>query len=165
MFQGLFQQNQVLSELSVSWGCFNVCVGKIVYFPACLRSTIKWGTVMIGQSRDFSCLLTNFPRGRIKKKHCTQPKHSSKKISQLRKDQAQRQIQLPFLSSIFGKFYALQRLCRSKKCKLLRKWEVKKWECYLLFEIEWTVNGSFYSRGYFHSGKIPHENSWEILLG
>ena len=55
--------------------------GKIVYFPACLRSTIKWGTVMIGQSRDFSCLLTNFPRGRIKKKHCTRPKHSSKKIT------------------------------------------------------------------------------------
>ena len=68
------------------------------------------------------------------------------------------------LLSIFGKMLAIQRLCRSEKCKLLRKWEVKKWECYLLFEIEWTVNGSFYSRGYFHSGKIPHENSWEILL-
>ena len=30
---------------------------------------------MIGQSWDFSCLLTNFP-GRIKKKHCARRKHS-----------------------------------------------------------------------------------------
>ena len=54
---------------------------KIALFPCYvfwfvfISAAIKWGTVMIGQSRDFSCLLTNFP-GRIKKKHCARRKHS-----------------------------------------------------------------------------------------
>ena len=54
---------------------------KIALFPCYvfwfvfISAAIKWGTVMIGQSRDFSCLLTNFPC-RIKKKHCARRKHS-----------------------------------------------------------------------------------------
>ena len=80
------------------------------------------------------------------------------------------------LLRIFGKMWALQRLYRSKKCKLLRKCRSEKWEYYLLFKIDWPVDGSFYSQGSFtqvkspmnfHGGfypsKISHEFSWGIL--
>ena len=49
--------------------CHISSIESLLYLLACPRATIKWATVMIGQSWDFSCLLTNFP-GRIKKKHC-----------------------------------------------------------------------------------------------